>query len=217
MPPVALQSPRQLGRPQFFRLLTSAYVLAVMFVGLVWLTARALGRPFSYFSREPASAVAEAWYAGFLSNVGILLWTVAATASLLAWWSRRGRPETGSNLLLWAGLLTTCELVDDFFLLHDAFYPMLGIPEEAVAAMYGLATVALVVFFRTRLAGPGLVAVGVTLALFAASFGLDQVWSGNHLLEDGLKFLGIVTWTLYFVVLSAAELTGQLPSGAVDA
>jgi len=187
-----------------------------MLVGFVWLASRALDRPFGFFTREPASAVGAAWYAGFLSNVGVIVWTVAATASLLAWWSRRGQSGTRTDLLLWAGLLTTVELLDEFFLLHDAFYPMLGIPEKAVAAVYGLATVALGVSFRTQLAGPGLAAVGLTLALFAASFGFDQFWPGNHLLEDGFKFFGIVTWASYFLMVSAAELKGQPAPGEVD-
>ena len=181
-------------------------LVAVTFVALVWLTAWTLGRPFSYFSREPASALGGAWYAGFLSNMGVLLWTVAATACFLAWWTRRRRPARGDNLLLWAGLLTTAELLDDLFLLHDAFYPMLGIPEQGVFALYGTATLALAVVFRERLAGPGAVAVGFTLVLFGASFVADQAWPGNHLFEDSFKFIGIATWASYFVVLSAAEL-----------
>jgi hypothetical protein len=187
--------------------------VAVTFLGVVSLTAATLGRPFSYFSREPASALGGAWYAGFVSNVGILLWAVGATASLLAWWIVRHQPGAGSNLLLWAGILTTGELLDDLFLLHDAVYPMLGVPEQAVVAVYGLATLTLAVVFRDRLGRTGIVAVGFSLALFTASFGFDQAWPGNHLLEDSLKFIGIATWTSYLVALSAAELRGaSLPS-----
>jgi hypothetical protein len=58
--------------------------------------------------------------------MGVLLWTVAATACFLAWWTGRRRPPAGSDVVLWAGLLTTAELLDDLFLLHDAVYPMLG-------------------------------------------------------------------------------------------
>jgi hypothetical protein len=53
--------------------------------------------------------------------------------------------------------------------------------------------------------GPGVIAVGFTLALFAASFAVDQAWPGNHLFEDSFKFIGIATWASYFVVLSATR------------
>ncbi len=188
-------------------------VVAAAFLALVWLTSVALGRPFGYVSREPATVLGGAWYAGFLSNVGALLWTIAATASLLTWWVQRRRAGAGANLLLWAGLLTAAELLDDLFLLHDAVYPMLGVPEQAVFASYGLATLTLAGVFRERLGRAGVVAVGSTLVLFGASFAVDQAWSGNQLFEDSFKFLGIAVWTSYLVVLSAAELRAEWAPG----
>ncbi len=49
-------------------------------------------------------------------------------------------------------------------------------------------------------------------ALFAVSLVADERWAGNHLLEDGSKFLGIVAWSTYFILASAAQLRDTRPA-----
>lgn len=205
-----LAAGREVVWSDLVRVLGIAYAGALTLVVLVWLAARALGRPFSYLSAEPSAALGQAWYAGFLSNVGVLLWTVAASVALLTWWTRRSHADRGANIFLWVGLLTAAELLDDLFLLHDAFYPMLGVPEQVVTAVYGAATVALAGVYRERLGGAGLAAFGLTLALFVGAVSLDGAGHADQFLEDSLKFLGIATWTSYLVVICVRELRASV-------
>jgi len=56
-----------------------------------------------------------------------------------------------------------------------------------------------VVAFRSFLRTTDLPLLWAACALFAVSLLADRFWPGQHLLEDGAKFLGIVAWSTYFV------------------
>ncbi len=174
----------------------AVFVLAVLVLVAVAAAAGRSAREVSFFTREPVSALTvggatcngpSCSYVGVVSNLGVLLWCAAAAACFLAAALTSGRRSP----LLYAGLLTTALLADDLFLLHEGVYALV-IEERIVFGLYALALVGFVVAFRRflRETTPSLFAAAC--ALFAVSLVVDERWAGNHLLEDGSKFLGIV-------------------------
>lgn len=125
-------------------------------------------------------------------------------------WSVRARGEA-TRALLWGGALTAVLFLDDFFLLHESLYTtILGAPELAVYAVYGIAGLAFAWRFRRLLGAEAGALLVLAATAFVLSTAMDLALPGRHLLEDGLKLLGIVLWTIFFVGLSVAELLRRL-------
>ncbi len=192
--------------------------------------AETTGRPLEYFFWEPAMASAldrcvdfSCAYAGFISNVGVLVWIGGAAVCLTVAYLARRRPQGGeaARLFVGAGALTAALALDDVFLLHEQVLPrilsraeftaVVGKPERLVFAFYGLATAGLVLWHRHLLARTDVWVLGFAVALFGVSIALDQFVQGNVLAEDGAKLLAIVTWTAYFVGTGLALLSAGDP------
>ena len=111
-------------------------------------------------------------------------------------------PSEWRWFLLASGLLTSLFLFDDLFQFHRILYiKYLPLSAETVFALYGLAALVYLVYFRKEIAGTEYLLLGVALALFAAAVVFDTVSllpRGRTAFSDALKFLGIVTWVAYF-------------------
>lgn len=178
-------------------------VLATPFLAVVHVVHSWHGRSIGYLTRDPAAIGHMEFYAGFLSNVGVVFWCVAATVCLFCGAllsSAHGRPER--SFLLASGLLTALLAMDDLFMLHEAFFPkVLGIPERAVHAAY--ATLVLWYVWRFRaiaFADQGRLLM-LAMLLLASSMAIDVLGLDRYvlILEDGFKFVGIATWLVFFV------------------
>jgi len=86
----------------------------------------------------------------FISDLGAILWCVAATvcffaASVL----RNSQAKDVYQFLLYSALLTTYLLFDDFFQIHDHFlHNKLGISEKITYLVLGVASSTLIIKFR---------------------------------------------------------------------
>lgn len=137
-------------------------------------------------------------YYGSASNLGALYMAGAASACLLAaaalWPTGAGR---GTGLfLLSAGALSAWLCLDDLFLLHEGVLPKLGVPQTAALGLDGLLLAAYLVAFRRRLLTGEAPLLGLALAFFALSAGLDVVLHSPSVVavEDGAKLLGLACW-----------------------
>lgn len=177
----------------------SGLVLAATAVG-----ARLLDRPVAYLTRDPSAVLrddpcsrSECSYVGFLSNLGVVVWSVGL-ASCVFVVAASGHDRRRSPFL-YAGGLTAVLLADDLFQLHENASVILPQADLVTLAGYGAGAVALAVAFRrfwlrTDVALP----VGA-VALLAFSGLMDRYLPGNYMIEDSAKFLGIVTWSTYLV------------------
>jgi hypothetical protein len=146
-------------------------------------------------------------YFGAMSNLGILLWSAAASCCAFAWLvlasPRRSaeRPFLGAAALLSAALC-----VDDFFLLHERVLPALGVAQEIVLVAYAVAGVAYLLVFRREIMDRHALVLLIALACLGASLGIDLLVKGDvaQILEDAAKFVGIAGWA-FFHVLRALE------------
>lgn len=167
------------------------------------------GASFGELSRDPTTVLNGPFYLGYYSNLGMLVWAAAATTALLGQHLLRrvGHVEP-ARLLLVAGLITVAIMVDDLFLLHDAIYRELGIPQSAPFIAYGLAIAAFSWRFRHRL-GAGLLLIIAAVSCLGLSAVLDTLLhlQQPYLIEDGAKALGLALWALMIVRHTVSELS----------
>lgn len=200
-------------RPQtslWFILVT--YVVIAGCLGFV-LAARTLnGTPIPNLTRDPQAIAALPVHAGFLSNVGVILWSATAAVCLFSYAVLRERrtDTTMARYLLFGGLISGMLLIDDLFMMHDAVFPRyLGTSDEVAYGAYMLITLAYFIWFRWTIPRTDY----LLLVLASIGFGVSIVADVRHwfsyssdisfFVEDGSKFFGIALWSAYFMSVSA--------------
>ena len=157
---------------------------------------------------------------GVLSNLGILLWSAAASiCAFAAMTHRNARPREPFWFLLSSALLSAYLLFDDFFLFHDELAPRyLGVHEKVVYAALGVAVSSYLIAFRRAILRTNFGVLLLALGFLAASAIMDAMlepWlrrldHWEYLLEDGAKWLGIACWCSYYVRTSYQLVAGQV-------
>ena len=145
-------------------------------------------------------------YSGFLSQVGILFWSAAASVCLFC--GGVLRPSNVDNrfrrFLLLSGVVTLVLALDDVFLLHEIVLPLFGIPQIVVLASYIVMMLADLFIFRRIILLTNYRVLVVSLSFFAISVALDVIEPFEYYLiffEDGAKLIGLVSWTAYFIAV----------------
>ena len=135
------------------------------------------------------------FYYGFISNLGVMLWTAAAAVCLFASFAslllfRTNRRSEDAEFLAAAGVFTGWLALDDLFMIHEDVLPWFGVPQivtygayAAITALYFLYAWRQILAFRPVLMAHSERAVRVFL-------------------EDGTKFLGILAWTSFHVAIA---------------
>ena len=185
--------------------------------GVLVLSARS-HRPMSYMTRDPAATTDAEFYLGFLSNLGIMLWSAAAAVCLFtAVVLHRRRAQRQSLFLLVSGLFSLVLVLDDAFMLHEEVLPgRLHVPQLAVYAGYAILISGYLVFFARDILRTDYLLLATALSFLGLSMGMDEFLPFNDLetmIEDGMKFSGIVFWTSYHVHAAS----GMIESGTARA
>ena len=160
--------------------------------------------PYEQLVLDPNSYGDIAWYTGLVSNLGILGWTVATVVAATGAWlaGRAGRP--GARALLGGGALySALLLLDDLFQLHVVVTHALGtskVPfytaELGLGCWWAWTNAGELLRTRWPLATAAVAALSLSVAV-------DQGLPAGALAlvaEDSCKFLGIMAWSLYFVL-----------------
>lgn len=172
---------------------------SILFWGLFVLTVHLRGHAdVLLYLRDPAATFHHSPFAGLISNIGILALVMAGTSCLLA--SHAGLLDR--DLLRAIGMFSLFLALDDLLMLHESALPRIGITETMVFLIYGV--VALVIGWRyreeLRLDEPS--GLHLAIALLASSVVADKLLEMNEvevLAEDGLKFVGLLTWSAYWI------------------
>lgn len=194
--------------------LGGAYLVTLGLLMVVSAAGAVLDRPIGDFTRDPTAVLDGPAYIGFVSGVGIVVWTLGASACLLAALVLQGPIRWP---FVWGGLLTAWLLADDLFLLHESYFNTVGLPEQAAPVIYTVAIVVYGYVYRDFLRRHGLWLLPIAFVLFAISGMLDVTLDADSpfLIEDGAKLLGIVTWTVFFTLAAVTELRrGARPAEA---
>lgn len=149
---------------------------------------------------------------GFLSNLGMLLWcTTAAISMFTAILVYRIVNFRKFMFFLYGSLFTISLLLDDLYMFHDHMIKIFfGAREEIFYAGYIVFAVVYVIIFKKEIFQSNYFTLFVALGLMGASITCDYLtdisiliagkW--EYLVEDGLKWFGIVWWCSYFVQTS---------------
>jgi hypothetical protein len=196
--------------------MVAVYVPTLFVLGIVVVIRLITGIPISFFTGD-ASVVAHApLYAGFLSNVGILVWCSTAAICVFCAALLHQEIDSGRDLaqfFLFSGLITSILLVDDLYLLHSLIFPRyLHIPEKLVYLGYGVGLLLYLMRFRTVILKSEFPLLIFALGFFGLSIIIDirpVDFYGQNLLEDGSKLLGIISWATYFINAGLSQLKPQ--------
>lgn len=170
------------------------------------------GIPVRYFMIDPVSEFAAPMYLGLVSNLGVLLWCSTAAVCLFSGGMSLNvsKDREVSLFMLCSGLITSMLLFDDLFLLHEEVLPdHLFIPQKLVFAAYAGLTLTYLFRFKRMILNTEYTLLLLAFGFFGLSVFVDLFvtpeefliagYHGRHLIEDGLKLFGIVTWSAYFI------------------
>jgi hypothetical protein len=178
------------------------YLPVFAFLFLVGIAALHPQIPVMNLTRDMATIARVHPLTGVVSNAGILLWCATAAICFFSFSVLRGQgSHREARFLLWAGMLTTALLVDDFFLFHEYLAPVhFHLNENVVHASYVCVTGIFLLRHRRLILEASYVLLAVALTLFASSILLDL--AGGHgwwaLAEDSCKLLGVLSWFGYY-------------------
>lgn len=181
---------------------------SLFFLALLFISAKMMEMDFSYLSRDPIQTLNSKPYVGVLSNTGIFFWCF--TIAILFFSTKiahdLGRPKILYHFFLSSGLLTLLMMIDDIFLMHDVIFPeYLHLSEYFFYIFYGSSVVAILYFFRKIILESDYILFLLAFALLASSVITDILLvigvkvPSAYFVEDGSKFLGIISWFIYFV------------------
>ncbi len=188
--------------------LLPAFVAGYALVGLLLFSAIVISSRYNIkiedFLRDPLAIANLHPFTGIISNIGILFWcATAAITFFTSYLLLKSSRNTMSAFLFFSGLLTSMLLADDLFMLHERIFPWyLHTPESAVYVMYILLTLGYLFKFAKTILQTEYVALFIALSFFAGSVLCDVFVLGSdleYIVEDGLKFAGIITWFIYFL------------------
>lgn len=197
------------GQLQSLRWLLAAIYLPTALI-LAWIGS--LGEEWGAFLLRDTHSLGDLpFYAGLISNIGVVCWTIALAVCFFSGMLLRRLPahEEAGAFLVSAGALTTLLMLDDFFLLHeDLFRYYLPVPELLIFGLYAVAAAAFLLRYRRIILASEYLLLLLALLLLVLSVAIDllqfmlspEQYSsvGGYVLEDGFKFAGILTWMVYF-------------------
>ncbi len=164
--------------------------------------------------RDVATLGELPFYAGSVSQFGLLLWSSAATLCYFTYFSLKllkyPRKEA-LNFLLFASILTTYLMLDDTYMLHEEFFPdfLQIIPEEVIIFILGLSMLAFLYFNWQEIMRGDYWLMLLAFAFFGTSIVFDSIPTRlyeniyfiekvEHLVEDGAKMAAIFTWVAFY-------------------
>ncbi|MDJ1171653.1 hypothetical protein PMG71_19660 [Roseofilum sp. BLCC_M154] len=168
---------------------------------------------------DPASVAEIPGYIGFFSNVGNLFWCAAVTVCFFSAFCLKKIKGClqKSSFFLFFGLLSMILLLDDMFQLHELSDIFPRFVEFLIFSAYGLAFISCVYSFRKIVLSSDYLLFLVLAFAFLVASGLYEFTSetlyGKHWVEEGFKFLGIISWFAYFFFFSASSLLQSTTRG----
>lgn len=192
--------------------LVLVYSPIVILITGVAVFALATGRPGSFFTRDPFVIARLPFYAGLISNVGILLW--CALCSVCFFNSVMLKKLTNGSVwrrfFLYSGILTFILLFDDLFQFHRILYPrFLHVSMALTSAAYAGLAIGLFWHFREIMEQSEYLLLLLAFGFLGLSLAIDVLPGlnfGRSFIADGFKLLGITSWLTYVARSGAREI-----------
>lgn len=178
------------------------------------------------FLRDVAALGDIPSYSGSISQLGLLLWSAATTLCFFTYFIlKKINPSRKESLdfLMFSGLLTGYLMLDDTYMFHEEVFPeyLKIIPEKAVILFLGIAMLLFLYFNHKEILRSEYGLLFLAYMFFGISVFLDVIPSRffeyiqymekiEYFLEDGAKFVAIVTWLTFYVRYGYQQLSSQI-------
>jgi hypothetical protein len=208
--------------------LLKIYLSACLFIILVWLTTKITNISAYELVADSNEIGKIPPYAGIVSNIGILLLGSTVSICLFTGYlikNNNNRIERKWQIFFLAsGYFILFLLVDDLFQLHENFSTLLfgtetnlnlvnkklqNLIEIIIFGFYGLLFGGYFLYFRKLIYNTDFFLLLLSLACVAMSTVIDYLPENlvaHHILEEGFKFLGIVSLMSYYVMICYQKL-----------
>lgn len=178
------------------------------------------GIPFYVLVVDPNEIAKLPPYTGMISMLGILFWCASVATSIFSSFllQKKGglKSRKWAKFLLFSACITLVILLDDLFQIHEYYYhpfidlrnftnpsPVKNFFELIFFTMYAIAISIYLWKFKSLFKKTNYPILLLSLLFFAISVFVDVATPEKMFLhstiEEGSKFLGIVTWFSYFV------------------
>lgn len=162
--------------------------------------------PFSRLTRDVLAMVRLPVYFGLISNIGMILWSFSASICFFSFYFFKNKAADTASFFFIGGILTLFVLFDDFFLFHEEVFPnLLGIGEIYFFVAYAAISLFFLGYNFSTIITTNYLYLLLAYFFLSGSIFFDLIGEFTriripepHLFEDGFKFLGIVTWLIYF-------------------
>ena len=183
-------------------------------VGLIVLVHYWNGAPYSFITRDVAYVGGVKYYAGFLSQIGLFIWsgTIALLLFSKSVLYTSGKNKSLFDFLTASALITMMLLADDAFQFHEQVLANYGITEKLIYAFYFLTVLGYLLYYFQLILKTNFIYLLLAFGCFAVSILVDQIepdFFDYLLLEDASKYIGICCWMVYFWIYARKELTAE--------
>ncbi len=198
---------------QFFISIT--YAVSILLLVITFYIGTKYNIPFETITGDPLSTFSTHPFTGAISNIGVLLWCVTCSICIFAGIILSNNNNNNNNnhkkesvFLFSSGILTIILLIDDLFMFHDyLFYSFkqFKITQPITYSIYGILVIWYVYSFFKTIFSTRYIILGIAFFFLGMSIVTDLFIKNEGLtyfIEDGLKFIGITSWMLYFTTTS---------------
>jgi len=183
-----------------------SYSIALFILFCIVIVDKIFNIPAYFFTRDIAAFAGVHPFAGSLSTLGILLWCASASVCFFASALIRKKEQFRSSLFLFSsGLFTSYLALDDAFMFHESIAKTyFSLSESVVYSLIAIAFVIYIIFFRGIILRTRYETLLFSIFLLGLSVAMDfglpaaNLKEWKDLFEDGLKWLGIVSWCIYY-------------------
>jgi hypothetical protein len=158
------------------------------------------GIAYGDLTRDPNAIHNSPKYIGLLSQTGMIFWFATAGVLLFGAILVRQNNQQDKNVFIFltnAFLLTLFLGLDDLFMFHDELAHR-GIREEYFYIFYAFWLSSTIIFFRRIIKNTFYPLILVYGTVFGCSIIIDKLIAEAYLIEDMLKFVGILNWSFYW-------------------
>lgn len=192
-------------------------ILSILILVLVILFSIFLKIPFDQISANPLVQYKAPLYMGLLNRIGIIFWCGTVFVTLFSYLYLNLLKESSKDMnrfFLSSCLFFGYFLLDELFLLHGVFIPkVIGIHQLIVLIIYAFSAFCFVIYFRLLIIKSGSIFFLAAISLLGGSVIVDILSylkildiGFRYILDDGLKYLGILTLFIYYLKTSLDSL-----------
>lgn len=190
------------------------FAAGLAFLYAVYLVGKTLDIPYKKFTGDPPLTFDASPFIGVVSNLGVLLWCMTATACVLGSVLLWNISKMDARFLALSGLGNSILLLDDLFMFHDHLLYEIGLSQKPMYILYVLMFGLYFFFYRERFfQANNTILLLVAAGFLGGSVALDVLTENEgiqYLFEDGAKFLGIIAWFLFYWNYTSTLLRNRL-------